>query len=467
MMAVKKRKSISPKYLRPRWSWLGQDRKGILYIDGISVKELVDKYGTPLYVVVERELRNRLRRFKQAFPYENLRPQYACKCNSNLEIMKIAREEGFELDASSVGEIILGLLADFKPEEITFTNLYKTEQDIYFAARVGVQAITADSLEEIKRIASVAHNMKKHVRLFIRVNPMIDFFNYTTKGQKYGIPLGVAKKAINYAINAKYVDLIGLHFHGSNIDYGAIYTHAAHKLIKLAKYCKDKGVQIQFIDLGGGFPVKYKDEDIFYPEEIGESFVKNFTKLCDKYEIGRPVLVFEPGKFIVANTGIGLTKVISKKTLRKKKYAITDGSTYAFLPDPIIDKRFYDVLPATKMDMRRSETYNLQGCTCDVIDVMAKKRKLPKLMPGDILAFMDVGAYSNVLASNFNTLKRAPMVMIKENGTIKLIRRRDRYSEMFAPELDVLKMADPKELKRFYDMFRVNIEKVWRGSRKR
>jgi diaminopimelate decarboxylase len=462
----KKPRSISPKYLRPRWDWLGQDKKGILYIDGISVEELEKKYGTPLYVIVERELRNRLRRFKKSFPYDNLRPQYACKCNSNLEIMKIAREEGFELDASSVGEIILALLADFKPEEITFTNLYKTEQDIYFAARVGVQAITADSIEEIKRIASVAQRIKKRIRLFIRVNPMIDFFNYSSKSHKYGIPIGTAKKAIDFAIDAKYVDLIGLHFHGSNIEYGPIYTHAAHKLIKLAKYCKDHGVDIKFIDLGGGFPVQYKEEDIFYPEEIGETFVKKFRKMLDKHDLGRPVLVFEPGKFIVANTGIGLTKVISKKISRKKKDIITDGSTYAFLPDPIIDKRFYDVLPATKMNKRRSENYNIQGCTCDIIDIMAKRRKLPKLSTGDILAFMDVGAYSNVLASNFNTLKRAPMVMIKENGSTKIIRRRDRYSEMFAPELDVLKMADPKELKKFYDLFRVNIEKVWQGKKR-
>ncbi|HIH43096.1 TPA: diaminopimelate decarboxylase [Candidatus Woesearchaeota archaeon] len=463
----KKSTSASKRYLKPRWSWLSQSKKGIMYIDGISVTDLINKYGTPLYVVVERELRSRLRRFKSSFPYPNLRPQYACKCNSNLEIMRIAREEGFELDASSVGEIILALLADFKPHEITFTNLYKTEQDIMFAAKVGVQAITVDSIEEIKRVAAVGEKVKTKIRLFIRVNPMIEFRGYTTKNHKYGIPYGVAKKAIDIAINSPNIDLIGLHFHGSNMDYPKSYYLGMGKLLRLAKYCKEKGVTIRFVDMGGGFPVQYNNENIYVPEDMGKIFVRKFLKLLDKYQLEKPVLVFEPGKFIVANTGIGLTRVISKKRLKKQKIIITDGSTYAFLPDVIVDDRFYDVLPANKMNKKANQIYNIEGCTCDVIDEMARKRHLPFLSEGDVLAFMDVGAYSNVLASNFNTLKRAPMVMIKENGAVKIIRRRDRYSEMFAPELDVLKIAGPKEMKRFYDLFRINVENFWKGSTKK
>ena len=120
--------NLSKIYQKPRWDYLTQTKNGALMIEGLSVHDIVKKFGSPVYVMVERAIRERFRQFKKAFPYPKLRVQYATKCNSNLEIMRIANEEGIELDASSVGEIILGLLADFAPQEITFTNLYKTEQ---------------------------------------------------------------------------------------------------------------------------------------------------------------------------------------------------------------------------------------------------------------------------------------------------------------------------------------------------
>ena len=176
-------------------------------------------------------------------------------------------------------------------------------------------------------------------------------------------------------------------------------------------------------------------------------------------------MVFEPGKFFVANAGIGLTKVISKKRANRLKTLIVDGSTYAFLPDPIVYHCIYDMLPATKMNVRRSSHYQIAGCTCDNIDIIGENVHLPSMESGDLLAIMDCGAYSNTMASNFNSLKRAPMVMVNENGVPRLIRRRDRYSDMFSPELDVLKVADPRELKRYYELWRFG--KFWGEKKKK
>jgi len=149
-------KPMSSRYLRDRWAaFVGQDKRGMMTIEGVPIDAIINEYGTPLYVMVESEIRSRLRRFKKVLgPTVSL--QYAVKCNSNLEILRIAREEGFELDCSSVGELILGLLADFHPKQLTFTNLYKTQNDIHFAAKIGVQSITADSMEEIENIARTA-----------------------------------------------------------------------------------------------------------------------------------------------------------------------------------------------------------------------------------------------------------------------------------------------------------------------
>lgn len=371
-----------------------------------------------------------------------------------------------DIDASSVGEIILALLADFEPREITFTNLHKTDQDIMFAAKVGVQAITVDSTEELARVAKVAQKMRTRIRVFIRVNPLIQYGKYTSKHQQYGIANSSVKKAIRMAKEARYVDLIGLHFHGSYISDPKVYEVAAHKIIKHAVYCKSLGIRIRYIDLGGGFPYQYNDTEVFQPEEMGKRFVKKFEEMIKKADLHPPTLIFEPGKFMVANAGIGLVRVISKKKRPKKTMMIVDGSTYAFLPDAMIYKQYYEVLPATKMTTRRTKEYTIAGCTCDCIDILARNRWLPTLEAGDLLTFMDCGAYSTVMASNFNTLKRPAAVMVKENGTIKMIRRRDRYSEMFAPELDVLKVADPRELKKFYDLTRINIDKLWNGRKK-
>ncbi len=454
---------LSKRYSKPRWNYLSRDQWGDLEIEGHSVWDLSKKYGTPLYVLVEKVIRENLRRFKRAFPYQNLRPQYACKNNTNLEILRIVKEEGFEIDASSTGEIILALLAGFEPHQITFTNLYKTGQDINFAAKVGVQAVTADSIEEISRIALIGEKLKTKIRLFLRINPLIKMKGgYSTKNQHYGIPWQQAIQAIEKTKKKRYIQLIGFHFHGGYIPSPRVYHLAAKKLLELVVYCRDKKINITHIDLGGGFPVQHHDEDIFTPESMGKKFVKSFKSLLQKHDLLPPTLIFEPGKFITSNAGVGLIKIVSHKQIGKKKMLVTDGSTYAFVPDPIIYGCDYEILPATNMKGRRTTKYKITGCTCDSIDVIGKNVLLPTMEVDDLLAIMDCGAYSNVMASNFNTLKRAPMIMIKENGSVKSIRRRDRYSEMFAPELDVLKIADPNQLKNFYNLSRTNIDRVWR-----
>lgn len=457
----KSKPPISKKYLRPRWKFLSQDWRGTLFVEQHSVLDLVKKFGSPLYVLIEREIRENLREFARSFPYNRLRPQYAGKINSNIEIMQICRQEGFELDASSVGEIILGLLADFSPNQITLTNLYKSEQDILFAAKLGLKAITADSMEELERMAQVGKNAGIKIKTFVRINPSIKVGTYSTLEHQYGVPFSSAKKAVEFAAKNKHLDLIGLHFHGAYIENPRVYFLAAQKLLLLAKHAQKFGEKIKYIDLGGGFPFDYGNKVFFKTQEMGPKFIADFEKTVSKLGLQRPYLVFEPGKVITANAGIGLITVISNKQSGKKNIAVTDGSTYAFLPDPMIYKQYYDILPASKMNKPRKYSYIVAGRSCDSIDKLGVNRLLPKMEEGDILAIMDSGAYSNVLSSNFNTLKRAPMVLIKMDGSLKLIRRRDRYSEMFAPELDVLKVAGPKELRQLTNFYRANFSKLW------
>lgn len=419
-----------------------------MFVSGVSLSDIARDFGTPVYVLAEGEIRSRFRRFRRAFPYQKLEVQYAAKCNSNLEILRIAREEGAEIDASSVGEIMLALIADFRPGQITFTNLYKSEQDIAFAAKVGVKAITIDAVEEIERVAQAGRKLGKKIPVFLRVNPEIRLGSYSTMYHKYGIPIRQMEEAVDRTIASGWCELAGLHFHGSYISNPKVYFLAAEKLVKIAAYCRKRGAELKYIDLGGGFPVEHEPgKRCFAPDEdMGAEFVKHFEALLLKHGIGTPTLIFEPGKFMVANAGVGLMKVVSVKELNKKNVAITDGSTYAFLPDVLAMDWYYEILPVGKPVVAASvNRYDVAGLTCDSIDIIGRDRKLPSLQAGDLLAVMDCGAYSSVLSSNFNTLRRAAVVMVSE-GKARLVRRRDKYAEMFAPELDVLKMAEKREL---------------------
>ena len=463
------KKKISRRYLKSRWKhFLSLNKKGILLIEGVSVEELRKKYGTPLYVLVEAEVRKRLREFKSAFDYPLFKPQYACKVNSNLEILRIVREEGFDCDASSVGEIILGLLADFEPSQITFTNLYKTPQDILFAATIGVRSITLDSLEEISKVIEVGSKLRKPIPVLIRVNPMIKDGRFSTKNQQYGIPYAYAKKAISKVNASGFVDLKGFHFHGSYAHSTKGYFLAAQKLMKLVQFSAAQGVKVDVIDLGGGFPPEapryLRPGKYFPPAKMGEKFIPFFQKLFDQAELNKPTLVFEPGKFIVATSGIGLFEVVSKKKLGKKELLVTNASCYSMFPDVFISKCKYELLPAQDMLKRRMHRYDVVGCTCDCLDIISRNEFMPLMNQRDLIAVMDCGAYSYVMASNFNNLKRPPMILIRSDGTTKMVRRRDRYSEMFAPELDVLKVADPAEMKKLYNISRVSLNKVWGNS---
>lgn len=457
---------ISDRYMRDRWAnFLTQDSRGMMMIEGVPVDEIVKKYGTPLYVMVESEIRKNCRRFKKVFG-PNIGLQFAVKCSSNLEILRTVREEGFELDCSSVGEVILGLLADFKPRQMTLTNLFKSEQDLHFAAKVDIQSITADSIEEIEHIAATAKKLKKHIRTVIRVNPMLTVGSYTTRGNKYGIPIGYIDRAVDLAVSSPYVDFRGFHFMGGYVYQPRVFKVAARAFIKLIKRCEDRGVRIRTLSLGGGFPAAIGDDEAF-PIEKMKDFPVYFQKLLERSGLKYQVkLLFEPGKSIVMNAGIGLMKVIAKKRLGKNKRMVNvDGSTYNFLPDALVQTDIsYDVLPASKLKSPRIHNVVIGGNTCDCWDLVVKDISMPKLRAGDLVAAMDVGAYTYVMASNFNTNKRAPMIMISEDGSMRVIRRRDRYSEMFGPELDVLKIAGPSELEIYNNLYRVNIDKIWRGG---
>jgi diaminopimelate decarboxylase len=258
---------------------------------------------------------------------------------------------------------------------------------------------------------------------------------------------------------------------GGYVPSPRVFKAAARAFVKILRRWQERGVRIKSLSLGGGFPAAIGDEEAFPIEELRD-FPDYWDRLLSHNGVQPLQLIFEPGKSITLNAGVGLMRVISRKRLGKsKRMVIADGSSYNFVPDAIIQGGLYegmryDVLPASKMNHRRIHGITIAGNTCDQWDIIVRNIDMPKLVAGDLLAVMDVGGYAQVIACNFNTIKRAAAIMIHPDGTMKLVRRRERYSEMFAPELDVLKVAGPNELERYNNLYRVNIDKIWKSTQK-
>lgn len=269
--------------------------------------------------------------------------------------------------------------------------------------------------------------MDSRISIFLRINPMIEFKGYTTKNKQFGIPYHDSRKALGMIDEDPMLELKGLHFHGNYIKDPKAYFLAVDKLLELAK-----GRDIRYLDLGGGFPVPYGNEEVFEPEDMGEQLIAHIKKKAGSLKNREPRLILEPGRFIVANSGVGITQVLSRKRL-DKDILIVDSSSYSFAPDILVCGHRYEMLPG-HLNLERKE-YRINGCTCDSLDVMRESIMLPEMQADDKVLIMDLGAYSNVLASNFNTQRRSAIVMIDEKGNTRQIRRRERYSEMFAPEL--------------------------------
>lgn len=429
-------------YLRPRWPFASVE-DGLLHIDGKSVEEIARKYGTPFYMIIEKEVRSRLKRFRKAFAYRPFQPQYAVKCNSNPAILQIIREEGFEADTSSMGEIMLALKAGFRPDQITLTNQYKSPEELHLAISLEIKALGIDSLEDLEDMVRMAETLNKEANIFLRINANIRRGeDYDTSRHQYGIPLESAEEAIRIAAREKHTRLAGLHWHGAYVPEPGVYLEALRKITDLAEFAKRAGNPLEYLDFGGGFPAEYGDEKAFTPEEVGESFSRTLERIIKQKGLERPTLIFEPGKFIVANAGLAVFRVVSFKNFGEQKILISDGGTYNMLPDPLIWDCYYHILPASRMDEAPDVRYAaIKGNTCDHLDSIAKGRMLPPLRKGDLLVATDCGAYSNVMASNFNGRKIPPMLMLRKDGEIEMIRRPQTYEELFSPELD----REPRE----------------------
>jgi diaminopimelate decarboxylase len=413
-----------------------------LYAENFLVEELAKQYGTPLYIYSKNQILRNYREINQ--PLVNSKLDflncYAIKANSNPEILKILSEEGAGAEIASGGELYLALKFGYLRNKITYTGVGKTDEEIEYALRENVFNFTVESLQEIQVISEIAHRLSLIARISIRVNPDINakthpYITTGMKENKFGIDSKDILSVFETARNLPNIDIIGLHSHiGSQITEVDPYIEAVEYLGGLLKKLEAMGIDIRYLNVGGGFGVQYKNvitHRYIHPEEdeITEyaSLGKHISAVIKLLSELNKKLVIEPGRSLVANAGILAGKVLYTKQSELKKFVISDTGMNDLMR-PCLYQAYHQVVPLTLKDTG-FETVDLVGPVCETSDFLATSREMQKLQRGDMFAVMTTGAYGYSLSSNYNARLR-PAEILVDGDKVQLVREREKVEEL-------------------------------------
>jgi diaminopimelate decarboxylase len=421
---------MNKKKLRPPL----ENRRGTLFFDEVSAQDLAKKYDTPLYVISEKRIRDNFSRIHAAFTriYKHVHIYYAAKANSNLSVLRILESEGAYLDAVSPGEVFMALSCGFNPERILFTGTSVRNDELKFLADAKI-TVNIDSQSELDRLLKIAVPPV----ISIRVNPELGAGHHNhciTAGpnSKFGLWEDDVIKAYATAKKAR-VERFGIHMHvGSGILEVEPFVLALEKLLNIAKRVHDEiGVDFEFIDIGGGLGVPYKPEDRELDLiDFSRKVVANFKSKVKEYDLGKPFLCVEPGRYLVSDASILLTTVNTVKVTPHKKYVGVDAG-FNTLIRPTMYGSYHRILVANKIGAVEKETYDVVGPICESGDALAKDRHMPLVEEGDLLAVLNAGAYGFSMSSQYNARPRAAEVMIQQ-GKAVLVREREQLANLMS-----------------------------------
>jgi diaminopimelate decarboxylase len=409
-----------------------EDRKGSLLFDDYSVKELAEEYDTPLYVLSENRIRDNYNLLHTALinSYKYVRIYYAAKANTNLTVLRILQSEGAYLDTVSPGEVFMGLSSGFTPDHLLYTGTSVRNDELKMLADANI-TVNVDSQSELDRLLKFAVPPV----LSVRVNPEIGAGHHShciTAGPESKFGLWEEEVIQAYAIAQRArVERFGIHMHiGSGILDVEPYVLAVEKLLSMAKRVHDEvGIDFEFIDIGGGFGIPYKPEDKKFDLNVfGSKVVSLFKSKVKEYNLGKPFLCVEPGRYLVGDASILLTSVNTVKVTPSRKFIGVDAG-FNTLVRPTMYGSYHPILVANKLNAADKETYDVVGPICESGDILAKDRALPLVEEGDLLAVLNAGAYGFCMSSQYNSRPRAAEVMIRQ-GKAVLVRRREELGDL-------------------------------------
>ena len=403
---------------------------GQLFAEGCNLSELAAQHGTPLYVYSRATLERHWHAFDQAAGEVPHLICYAVKANGNLAILNLLARLGSGFDIVSGGELARVVAAGGDPAKVVFSGVGKTEAEMRYALEQQILCFNLESEAELERLNTVAGDMGKVARISVRVNPDIDagthpYISTGLKQNKFGVPIERAVALYHRAATLPNIDIVGIDCHiGSQLTELEPFLEAMDRLLALIDRLAAEGIHIHHLDVGGGLGVNYSDENPPHPEQYAAALK---AKL-----VGRDLqLIFEPGRAIIANAGVLLTRVEYLKEGEERHFALVDAAMNDLIR-PSLYGAWMNIIPADKSLQRPACRYDVVGPVCETGDFLGKDREL-SLAQGDLLVVRSAGAYGFSMSSNYNARPRAAEVLV-DGDAAHLVRQREPLADLWRLE---------------------------------
>ncbi len=404
-------------------------RSGTLHVESVSLEAIAREFGTPCYVYSRAALTAALTRFQTACDGHDVLVCYAVKANSNLAILNLFAAMGAGFDIVSGGELARVIAAGGDPRKVIFSGVGKSAAEMRYALESDILCFNVESAAEFGRLAALAGEMDRRARVSFRVNPDVDagthpYISTGLKESKFGIEFDAALELYRAAARFPQIDVVGIDCHiGSNLVEYAPLIEALDKMLVLVDRLDAEGIRLRHLDLGGGLGIRYRNET---PPDVGAYMREVFARVGPR----RLKVLFEPGRNLVGNAGVLLTRIEYLKRGAARNFAVVDAAMNDLIR-PALYEAWHDIVPV-RISGEPGAVYDVVGPICESADFLGKERELA-VREGDLLAVMSAGAYAMCMSSNYNSRPRAAEVMVDAANT-HLIRERERRETLFALE---------------------------------
>ena len=405
---------------------------GELFIDGVSLTEIAEEYGTPSYVYSESLIKQNLEEYTSSVRKED-KICYAVKSNSNLSILKLLADNGSGFDVVSGYELQRCLIAGADPKKIIFSGVGKTEKEISLALQNKIFSINIESESELERIIRISETLEIKADCFIRLNPEISseshpYIQTALKSSKFGVDTDTAIRIAKLIKESKQVNLIGIASHiGSQISKESLVLENLDSLLNVLKILEKNDQKINFVDIGGGFGITYKDEKNLSPSKL-------LPKIIDK--VGQNInIILEPGRSISGKAGILITKTEYIKESKDQNFIVVDAGMNDLMR-PSLYEAWHKIEPVVESKSPTENSYQLVGPICESADQFGEGLHIA-VNQGDLIAIFDTGAYGFSMASNYNT-RTKPAEVLASQGNKRLIRSRETFEDIISQEIEML-----------------------------
>jgi len=380
-----------------------------LYCEDVKISSIAEQVGTPVYIYSAKTLRRHYNVFKDAFVKTKPLICYSVKANSNIAVVSLFASMGAGADIVSGGELFRAIKAGIESKKIVYSGVGKTAEEIAYGLKEGILMFNVESIEELEAIDDIAGQMRVKAPVSIRVNPDIDplthpYISTGMKKNKFGIDVKYAKEAYNIARSKDNIKIVGIDMHiGSQLTELSPIVDALKRLYDLVSELIKAGINIRYIDIGGGLGITYKDEETVSLDKYAKAIETTLRNFQGK-------LVLEPGRLLVGNAGILVAKVLYRKSNERKKFMIVDAGMNDLIRPSFYDA-YHEIVPVRKTQSKYVKQ-DVVGPICESGDFFAHDRSLPLLERGQLIALMSAGAYGFSMSSNYNSRKRAAEVLV-------------------------------------------------------